>query len=426
MVCEGVNSELDLFKGPTYQSSVLDGRWLYVKPHQSIQDNNPIEFNVSGSGDEYLDLAHSYICLEVEIVKTNGHKVVDDAVVGPVNSYGNSLFPQIITYLNQKQVSSSSQLYPYRAMFETLLNYGPAAKESHLTSDLYYKDSPGHMDSLTLNTGFLKRASLTHKSKKTSLIFYPHCDLFNMDRFLPNGVELRLKLIRNKPEFYLMSVNGGFKTKILDATLVVRKVRISSSVMLAHNQVLEKANFKLPFSRNDTRHYSVPAGLLSKSLSLHNGVLPKVVGIAMVKNQSLNGESSLNPYNFESFDHSFQCIYVDGQQVPSKPLQPNFENGDFIHNYNTLYTGTGIHYHDRGNNISREDYGGGYALTMYDITPNLNAGSCCWSLPREGELRFEIHFKKALVDPIDIIVYMDFDSMIEITKFRDIILDYTG
>ena len=47
-------------------------------------------------------------------------------------------------------------LYPYRAYIETLLSYGPAAKESQLTGVMWYKDTPGHQD---------KTAALTKDSR---------------------------------------------------------------------------------------------------------------------------------------------------------------------------------------------------------------------------------------------------------------------
>ncbi len=57
-----------------------------------------------------------------------------------------SLFKQVDVYLNGKQVTPAMGTYAYRAYIETLLNYDVSAKESQLTSALYYKDTPGHMD----------------------------------------------------------------------------------------------------------------------------------------------------------------------------------------------------------------------------------------------------------------------------------------
>ena len=64
--------------------------------------------------------------------------------VGPVNLWMHSLFSDVSVSLNEKLVSPPTSLYPYRAYIETLLIYGPAAKESQLTGVVWYKDTPGY------------------------------------------------------------------------------------------------------------------------------------------------------------------------------------------------------------------------------------------------------------------------------------------
>ena len=58
----------------------------------------------------------------------------------------NSLFNQVDVFFNQKPVSPPTNVYAYRAYIETLLNYGPSAKTSHLTSVLWYGDTAAKMD----------------------------------------------------------------------------------------------------------------------------------------------------------------------------------------------------------------------------------------------------------------------------------------
>ena len=48
-------SELDLFSIPAKQIS--KGQWIERHPLSNITDRSPIEFNVSGTGEEYLDFA---------------------------------------------------------------------------------------------------------------------------------------------------------------------------------------------------------------------------------------------------------------------------------------------------------------------------------------------------------------------------------
>jgi len=53
---ECTKSELDLFTIPVTQTSIFKGQWIKYHTLSNITDTGPIEFNVSGIGEEYLDL----------------------------------------------------------------------------------------------------------------------------------------------------------------------------------------------------------------------------------------------------------------------------------------------------------------------------------------------------------------------------------
>ena len=70
-------------------------------------------------------------------------------------------------------------------------------------------------------------------------------------------------------------------------------------------------------------------------------------------------------------------MYVDGVQVPSKPLQPNFGASKlYIDAYHTLFSGTGVHFLNEGNQILRESYPNGYSFFVNDLPPDLSANDC--------------------------------------------------
>ena len=69
-----------------------------------------------------------------------------DEHVGIVNNFLHSLFKQVDVFLKEKKVTQATGTYAYRAYLETLLNYGPAAKESQLTAAMFYKDTAGKLD----------------------------------------------------------------------------------------------------------------------------------------------------------------------------------------------------------------------------------------------------------------------------------------
>ena len=73
-----------------------------------------------------------------------------------------------------------------------------------------------------------------------------HSDIFFQDRHMLNGVDVKLKLIRSNDGFSLMATgpNPTYKVVIQNASVFVRKVKVSSGVMLRHMKALEKGTAK--------------------------------------------------------------------------------------------------------------------------------------------------------------------------------------
>ena len=139
---ECLKSELDLFSVPPTQTSVENGNWIEYHPLTSVGDDSPIEFEINGNGEDYIDLANTMLYVPAKITRMNNANIADDTPVGPVNLFLHSMFSQVDISLNETQVTTSTNTYPYRAMIETLLSYGADAKQSQLTSALFYADQP--------------------------------------------------------------------------------------------------------------------------------------------------------------------------------------------------------------------------------------------------------------------------------------------
>jgi len=184
-------------------------------------------------------------------------------------------------YLNNTQISASDNSYGFRSYLETLLTYGADAKKGHLTAALWEADTPGKFDVADpyavadANDGLKKRAKYTETSKILDLFGRPHADIFRQDRLLLNGVDLRLKLSRQRDAFALMSSIAASTCKIAvkHASFFVRKVRPASSVLLAHTQALARSNAKYPLQRVELKTFTITQGSLQGHLD--NVVLGK-------------------------------------------------------------------------------------------------------------------------------------------------------
>ena len=332
---ECLKSELDLFSLPPTQTSIESSQWIYYKPVTSLADDAPIEFVIPGHGEDYLDLTHTMLSLRVKVESpaapgADAAAAARVAEVAPVNHLLHSMFNQIDVYFNQKLVSPPNNAYAYRAYIEALLNYASPAKTSHLTSCLWDMDTPGFMDAMPdkdseiPNRGLAKRARYVQGGRALDLIGHLHCDVFNQDKFLINGVEVRMRLVRSKDAFCLMEATTA-KIRILDASLLVRRAKISPGVLLAHARMLSQTTAKYPLTRVEVKTFTIHGGLVGESIdNVILGQLPKRVIVGFVDNKAFNGDRRLNPFNFKNYGINFLSMYVDGTQIPSRPLQPSF------------------------------------------------------------------------------------------------------
>lgn len=135
------------------------------------------------------------------------------------------------------------------------------------------------------NEGFTSRREHTTDDKIVDLYGPLHCDLFNVDKYLLNGVEMAIKLQRSKDSFHLMGVaNSGATFEILDAELYVRKVKINPHVLLAHTRALNYGTAKYPINRVDVKTITIPAGSQTKTMdNVYIGTLPQrcIIGIKL-------------------------------------------------------------------------------------------------------------------------------------------------
>lgn len=436
---ECAKSELDIVHTPETQAMMLTGKWIDYHPISSYDGSDgPIEFKISGSAEEYIDLSETLMYVEAKVVdKDKGD--LDIAVpttttnlCGPANLFLHSLFSQVDVSLNDILVTSSVNTYAYRSYIETLLNYGEDSKKTHLGSSLFYKDTAGHFDSLKVgatdvkNSGFIKRREIMGNSKTIDMFGRLHADIFFQERYLLNNVEMKLRLSRNKSSFCLIGHADAAKNKVLitKAVLYVRKVRINPEVLLAHAHVLEKTTAKYPIRRIETKVISISSGLSNVIQdNISTGALPTRVVIGLVDSDAYNGAVTSNPFNFKHFNLSKIAFSIDGEETPYKAIELNYPD-NYVQGYYSLFTGVDKSVSMRGNSISREEYPGGYALYAYDLTADLCSGDH-FNLVRNGNVRLSLQFTTPLPNAINCIIYFEYQNMIEINKNRQIIFDYS-
>ena len=128
--CACGKSELELFPVPPTQTAIESSQWVEYRPISTLSDSSHIEFVITGSGEEYLNLSKTYLQVTAKLLEpdrgelgqiraSDGSVSGDDADVDPVNLWLHSLFSQVDVSLNECLVMPSMNTYPYQAYLET-------------------------------------------------------------------------------------------------------------------------------------------------------------------------------------------------------------------------------------------------------------------------------------------------------------------
>lgn len=161
---EAQPSGLYLFTLPPTQTAV---ETVYDDEHRStaqLGGSSPIEFNITAKNPlEYIDLRKTKLCVKARIKHADGSNLKATEYVGPINNFSHSMFSQVDITLQNKLVTLTTTHYPYKAMIQTLLSYGCDPKKSQLTSQLWKKDKPGHLDDNDAQNGL--NASLFERAQ---------------------------------------------------------------------------------------------------------------------------------------------------------------------------------------------------------------------------------------------------------------------
>ncbi len=408
-------SELCIFSPSPAQGVIDSAVFADIHPTALIDGKSEmIEFMINGSQTEYLDLNDTFIYLNLKVKNKNSSDLPDAASVTPRNYMLNALFSDVTLSLNDTVIEGGDRLYPYKATIENIFHFAEDTKRIQLETAGYCTDDS-------------KRQAWVAKSGTYEMAGALRLDFFNQARYLIPGVNVRIRLRRSTDAFVLAS--GTSSQPIIEikrAILYVRRVKVHAAVRAGHEMGMIKQNAKYPMGRSKMISYTIGKGSMSyfKDNIFSSLRLPKFVVVGFVKARAFVGDYKSDPFNFENFDISSVGLLLDGQAFPYRDIYtPDFENNLYTREYLTSIIQNTEHLNTNLNNgITKEMFGhGGRCLFTFNLTPDLNMGLT--QMPRDGNLRLDVKFAKALPEGINVVIYGLFDGEIQITKEMTVLVN---
>ena len=446
---------LNVFSIPASNLGVSDVKYLTYKPVNQFSSEGNVKFHVPGVGTSYIDLNHVYLMTELRIVKSDGSKLPtraaaisspnrtdadDEAVhdiddhadeadssVGPINGLAHGLWDQIEVRFNDRVVAGGRTGYSHKVMLNKLM-CEEEVSESELEASLFYKDTSGFLDDVSLisggNEGLKKRASLMAGSKTVETLAKIDVDVFKVTKYLLNGVSIDLTLSPTSNRFRLLSPNTStldYMVEIKDISLILKHVTPSNHVLLAHQEVMQKelSRAKYFYTREELRKFNLAKDTSSYYIEdAFNGRVPSKIVIGFVSGESLTGSYARNPYFFKHNSISYINVSLSGMPSPEGPVTLDFSSGKYLQSYTQLYRGKGNV--TSSARITREEYKDGYSLFVFDLAPQNQQDF--YPVTREGSVRIELRFKVPLPESTVMLTKVTYPGLFEIDYARNVYL----
>ena len=422
-----VNSGLLLLDKLPTSHAIQHSGFTDYHPVTSL-DSGPIEFVVTGTNEEYIDLNDVHLRVLIRVTLSDGTAIdASKHQVAFINSALSSLFSDVTLILNDKQVEGSQQHYGYKSYILQLLQYPSSVKRTHLAITGWIDDEAGKLDDAT-NTGFVKRAKQLDGSPVIELFGPLNLDLFRQDRYLLSHTSMRIRLKRAPEAFVLQDPTGTHKYKIefKDALLQVRRALINPNIINAHAKGLLKNNAQYPVNHTDLKTYTIAKDVSTDiKENLFPTQVPKFIVIAFVTNTAYSGDYACNPYNFQHFNLNKLILSLNNRPVMGRALEPNFAQKHYALAYSNSLVALGQFNSSESNGMTYDMFGNGFTLFSFDLTADNQVYAAHRHAIPSGNIKLEVSFGSALAQTINVLVFSVSDNTLEITAERNVEFDYT-
>lgn len=269
------------------------------------------------------------------------------------------------------------------------------------------------------------------------MVGLPLNDCLQLDRYMLNGVHLRILMLRNQSDFCLMSNDNaegnqtGYQIRIENAFLRLMKMKINPAILVSHSKILKEVSAKYPYVKTDLKIANIIAGQNAFAWDMINSsYLPRLVIVAFVESSALTGSYQKNPFHFQHFDLKRLSVLVNGVSTPGAPIHADFDvsgshGAATMEIFDRLYDARqrnrvlgGISGSDHmGLELTRKDIRNGYTLYLFDLEPVLKE-TLQFDLLKTGTLSLNAFFGTALTTNVSCLLYLEAYGMIEIDESR--------
>ena len=278
-----------------------------------------------------------------------------------VNNIMRSIFSNVEVYITNQQIYNSSGLYAHKSYLS--INFKAAISEYkgvlHCEGYDYEQDHEDISNTLP-DPFFTRRMKLLSKPNGFMLFGKLGIDFFSFSKLLYPNMKIRLRLIRDRLNFYMISDNLNVSLGIVDCSLYTRRIALKDDYHKKRMDMLAYAPVEYNYLETLAKTLILPA---RQNQFIQGNIFSKApirrIAIAMNTNSAFTGSFTENLFWYQQFDLRWIRILRRGQ--------PNvdFDTADNCRLYVT--TMKAMNFQDDIPSIPIDDFKEHYVL-VFDLT----------------------------------------------------------
>ena len=308
---------------------VLSSHEQEIYPTTSL-DENCIEFEFQTDRNYYFDLRQTYLVLKLKLVRGRGCETYNtkevkkelkeeakaeeeetaekDAPVPLVTHVSNilhSIFSNVEVYINKQQIYNSNGLYAHKPYISN--NFEGAIfeyKEISHCEGYDYEEFPDEIMEAPLSEPFFTRR-MKMLSRPDGFMLYGKrgVDFFSTSELLYPNMKIRLRLMRARPNFYMISDNPNVGLRIVDFSLYTRRIALKDDYHKKQMDMFAYTPVEFNYLETLAKTFIIPA---RQNQFLQENIFNKApvrrIAIAMNTNSAFTGSYTENPFWYQQFE----------------------------------------------------------------------------------------------------------------------------
>ena len=244
----------------------------------------------------------------------------DDPVplVTHVNNILHSIFSNVEVYINNQQIYNSSRLYAHKSYISNNLKAAISEYKGVLHCEGYdYEEFPNEIMEAPLSEPFFTRR-MKMLSRPDGFMLYGKMavDFFSTSELLYPNMKAKLRLIRARPNFYMISDNPNVSLGIVDCSLYTRRIALKDDYHKKRMDMLAYTPVEFNYLETLAKTFIFPARQNQFiQENIFNNAPVRRIAIAVNTKSALHGYYTENPFWYQQFELKKIRMLRGGQPI---------------------------------------------------------------------------------------------------------------